>query len=139
MKKITSNFLLHEKSNDTMIKILDSVPGVKYVSKLDDVLKERGLSQQQLAEITGLRAGTITELVKGNKTSTSKTHIITVMIALRITDIRDLFDIEFDQETKERFDKEREKWVKENTIPQEILNLYSENTKSATPLLNNNK
>lgn len=124
MKKI-----LKESSNDLTVGVLHSVPEIRFVSKIDDALQKRGLTQAKLAVLTGLRPTTISELVNGSRLALTKSHIASVMIALRITDIREIIDIEFAPETVEQFEKEGKAWVEEGTIPTDVENMYAEHAK----------
>lgn len=91
---------------------------------MDEALEARGLTQTKLASITGLRPATISELVNGERSAITKAHFLTLMIALRITDITELLDIEFDEETTSKFKKEAQQWKEEKSIPLSIKELY---------------
>ncbi|MCY8048484.1 helix-turn-helix transcriptional regulator [Bacillus haynesii] len=78
----------------------------KVVIKLDEVLKERGLSQGDLHRLSGVRVASINDMVNAKKQSINVLHLVAIMCALRITDIRELFDIEFDEEVKQAWEEE---------------------------------
>jgi len=67
--------------------------------KLDEVLKERGLNQKQLHEMTGIRTAAISELFNNQRKSINKEHIEKIATALNIKDIGKL--IELNEETAE--------------------------------------
>jgi DNA-binding Xre family transcriptional regulator len=67
------------------------------------------LTQGDLHRLTGLRVATINELVNFKKKSLTVAHLVSIMIALRITDIRDLIEIEFDEEVQAYFKEENER------------------------------
>ncbi|WP_415522031.1 helix-turn-helix domain-containing protein [Clostridium sp.] len=121
----------HSSINDTILNIINSVDGITITSRLDDALAERGLSQKDLAEITGLRQASISELIKGDKTSLNKLHIIVVMIALRITDMSEILSIEFDEKTKQKFDREATEWIETKSMPLEVIELVNNNKKES--------
>ena len=121
----------HSSINDTILNIINSVDGITITSRLDDALAERGLSQKDLAEITGLRQASISELIKGDKTSLNKLHIIVVMIALRITDMSEILSIEFDEKTKQKFDREAAEWIETKSMPLEVIELVNNNKKES--------
>lgn len=62
--------------------------------KLKDVLEKRGITQKELAEITGIREATISEMSNDSRTVYNKKHLIKIMETLNITDIKDLIDID---------------------------------------------
>ena len=78
---------------------------------MDDRLAELNMTQKQFAKLTGLREGTISEFANGKKIMLNKHQLLTIMISLRITDIREIIDIHFSDETKEQFKREREDWI----------------------------
>ena len=130
MKKLEMKEVMNDKSNELVEGLLDSIPSMRFVSKIDDALKARGLTQAKLATLTGLRTGTISELVNGSRLALTKTHIACVMIALRITDIREIIDIEFDEETKKQFNEESRHWKEEGIFPESIKKLYYDHAKA---------
>lgn len=68
----------------------------KYVVKLKvkDALKKRELSQKRLAEMSGIRESTISDIVRGTRTVINFEHLSKIAEALEITDIRELIDFE---------------------------------------------
>ncbi|KMK91104.1 helix-turn-helix domain-containing protein [Rossellomorea marisflavi] len=100
--------MIHQKTNSIVIESLNKFPHKIHI-KLGDILKERGLTQGDLHRLTGLRVATINELVNFKKKSLTVAHLVSIMIALRITDLRDLIEIEFDDEVKAYFQQENER------------------------------
>ncbi|WP_175986640.1 helix-turn-helix transcriptional regulator [Bacillus sp. Marseille-Q1617] len=100
--------MIHQKTNTIVIESLDKFPHKIHI-KLGDILRERGLTQGDLHRMTGLRVATINELVNFKKKSLTVAHLVSIMIALRITDIRDLIEIEFDEEVQAYFKEENER------------------------------
>lgn len=68
----------------------------KYVIKLKvkDALEKRELSQKRLAEMSGIRESTISDIVRGTRTVINFEHLSKIAEALEITDIRELIDFE---------------------------------------------
>ena len=68
----------------------------KYVVKLKvkDALEKRELSQKRLAEMSGIRESTISDIVRGTRTVINFEHLSKIGEALEITDIRELIDFE---------------------------------------------
>jgi DNA-binding Xre family transcriptional regulator len=100
--------MIHQKTNTIVIETLDRFPHKIHI-KLGEILRERGLTQGDLHRLTGLRVATINELVNFKKKSLTVAHLVSIMIALRITDIRDLIEIEFDEEVQAYFSEENER------------------------------
>jgi DNA-binding Xre family transcriptional regulator len=100
--------MIHQKTNTIVIESLDKFPHKIHI-KLGEILRERGLTQGDLHRLTGLRVATINELVNFKKKSLTVAHLVSIMIALRITDICDLFEIEFDEEVQAYFKEENER------------------------------
>ena len=68
----------------------------KYVVKLKvkDALDKRELSQKRVAEMSGIRESTISDIVRGTRTVINFEHLSKIAEALEITDIRELIDFE---------------------------------------------
>lgn len=96
---------------DTMTKsevILDMVHKYpqKVRIKLSEVLEKRGLTQGDLHLMTGIRAATLSEIANGKKQSFYFVHLVAIMCALRITDIREIIDVEFEENVKDAWKEE---------------------------------
>ncbi|WP_335869436.1 helix-turn-helix domain-containing protein [Bacillus sp. 2205SS5-2] len=98
--------MIHLKTNDIVKETLDKFPH-KVNVKLGSILKERGMTQGDLHRLTGLRVATINELVHFKKNSLTVAHIVSIMVALRLYDLRELVEIEFDEEIVDYFQKEK--------------------------------
>lgn len=127
MRRIKYEDVVHGAMNDSIVEVLTSIPSIRFVSKLDDALEARGMTQNKLSAITGLRQATISELINGERSAITKAHFLVVMIALRITDITELIDIEFDPEITEQFNKEAEQWKESKNVPTSVVELYKKN------------
>lgn len=55
--------------------------------KLKEILSERRMTQKQLAELTGIHEGTVSELVRDVKTAIYKEHLDKIMDVLDIKDV----------------------------------------------------
>lgn len=62
--------------------------------RLSDLLKERGMTQKQLSELTGIRPAAISEICNNQRTSINREHIEKIADCLDIQDIRDLIRLE---------------------------------------------
>lgn len=61
--------------------------------RLKELLEERGLKQKELAEMTGIRESTISDICRGSRTVMNFEHIAKIAEALEISDIRDLIEL----------------------------------------------
>ena len=62
--------------------------------KVKEILEERKITQKKLAEVSGIRESTISDIVRGARTVISFEHLSKIAEALEITDIRELIDFE---------------------------------------------
>lgn len=62
--------------------------------KLDEVLKDRNMSQKDLAELTGIRPAAISELYNNQRKSINREHIEKIAAALNISDINELITLD---------------------------------------------
>lgn len=130
MRKVKVSDILAHKHNLTNESVSDTAQvlnGAEYVVKIDERLKERGLTQKDLSLMTGIRLGTVSDIVNGKGISFNKTRIIAVMVALRITDVRDLIDIRIPDDIKRTFDRECKEWVATKQMPNSVRKMYKAN------------
>ena len=68
----------------------------KFVVKLKvkEALESRKLSHKKLAEMSGIRESTISDIVRGTRTVINFEHLSKIAEALEVTDIRELIDFE---------------------------------------------
>ncbi|AYJ76388.1 transcriptional regulator [Bacillus phage BSP12] len=66
--------------------------------KIKEVLEERGLTQKDLAEMTGIRAAAISEMAQGTRTVINKSHLTKIMDALNITRLEDILGLTIEEE-----------------------------------------
>ena len=68
----------------------------KFVVKLKvkEAQESRKLSQKKLAEMSGIRESTISDIVRGTRTVINFEHLSKIAEALEVTDIRELIDFE---------------------------------------------
>ncbi|PFA68445.1 XRE family transcriptional regulator [Bacillus sp. AFS015802] len=126
--------MIHQKTNTIVIEALNKFPHKIHI-KLGEILRERGLTQGDLHRLTGLRVATINELVNFKKKSLTVAHLVSIMIALRITDIRDLIEIEFDQEVQDYFTEENQRM--KNGFTPDLTKTAEQNVKRIAAGANN--
>jgi DNA-binding Xre family transcriptional regulator len=61
--------------------------------RVKEALASRKMTQKQLADITGIRTASISELANNMRTTINRDHLIRITEALGITDIRDIMEI----------------------------------------------
>ena len=61
---------------------------------LRELLNEKGITQKELSDRTGIRPATISELVNNQRLSIHKKHIEVIANELNVTDISDLIVLE---------------------------------------------
>ena len=61
--------------------------------RLKEVLEERGIKQKELAELTGIRESTISDIVRGSRTVINFEHLGKIAEALKIEDIREIVEL----------------------------------------------
>ncbi|MBW3112968.1 MULTISPECIES: helix-turn-helix domain-containing protein [Bacillaceae] len=126
--------MIHQKTNTIVIEALNKFPHKIHI-KLGEILRERGLTQGDLHRLTGLRVATINELVNFKKKSLTVAHLVSIMIALRITDIRELIEIEFDQEVQDYFNEENQRM--KNGFTPDLTKTAEQNVKRIAAGANN--
>ncbi|MDR2832259.1 MAG: helix-turn-helix transcriptional regulator [Streptococcaceae bacterium] len=60
--------------------------------RLEDILKERNLKQKDLARMSGLRESSISDMVRGIRTTVNLESLEKVMNCLEISDYNELFE-----------------------------------------------
>lgn len=68
----------------------------KYVVKLKvkEAIEARGITQKKLAEMSGIRESTISDIVRGSRTVINFEHLAKIAQALEVSDITELIDFE---------------------------------------------
>ena len=125
MKRIKTTETMHSQM-PIKFQIISKVceeASIYFTFKLADRMEERNLTVRALAEITGLRLATISDLMTGKKQSINLHHILILMIALRITELTDLISIEFPKNKQLEFKKDRDKWINEAIMPSGTMDL----------------
>ncbi|HFJ9448176.1 MULTISPECIES: helix-turn-helix domain-containing protein [Bacillus cereus group] len=118
--------LLNQNTNSVVTGLLEKTPH-RVVNRLGELLKERGMSQGDLSRLTGIRVATINEIANIKKTNVNMLHLVPIMIALRITDMTEIFYVEFPDEVKERFAKDMEGY--EGGLTEKMIKEVEENSK----------
>lgn len=62
--------------------------------KVRELLEERNITQKKLAQMSGVRESTISDIVRGTRTVINFEHLSKVAEALEVTDISQLIDFD---------------------------------------------
>ncbi|UPI12212.1 hypothetical protein [Bacillus phage SBSphiJ2] len=89
---IGSSQTLNSKGVDDMVRRT-----YDFRVKIKEVLEERGLTQKDLAEMTGIRAAAISEMSQGTRTVINKVHLSKIMDALGLTRIEDILELRVEE------------------------------------------
>ncbi|MDA2738424.1 helix-turn-helix transcriptional regulator [Bacillus cereus group sp. Bc015] len=92
---------VNEKTNEQVKKNLERFPYFTIRCKLGEILKDRGITMQELSDLTGIRVATISELINMKRTTINVPHLIVIAMTLRITDMKDLLEFIMPPETEE--------------------------------------
>ena len=60
--------------------------------KVKDLIDEKGMTQKTLAQLSGIRESTISDIVRGTRTVINFEHLSKIEDALKVNDIRELID-----------------------------------------------
>lgn len=68
----------------------------KYIVKLKvkEAIEKRDITQKKLAEMSGIRESTVSDIVRGTRTVINFEHLSKIAEALQVEDIRELIDFE---------------------------------------------
>ncbi|ADP32861.1 helix-turn-helix domain-containing protein [Bacillus atrophaeus] len=135
MKKMKVSTILdgsHSLMNDVVVGTARLLEDAEIVLKIDDLLKERGITQQDLALMTGMRIGTVSQIVNGKGISFNKVQLLAIMVALQVSDLSELIEFRLPPETKEKFDNNSQEWKETREMPFELKELYRDNALKAT-------
>ncbi|WP_346200043.1 helix-turn-helix transcriptional regulator [Caldifermentibacillus hisashii] len=74
---------------------------LRIVLKIGEVLKTRGMTQKELAELTGIRPSAISVLARGYIERLNLDHVERIANALNIEDINELISLEPESEAQQ--------------------------------------
>jgi putative transcriptional regulator len=66
--------------------------------KIKQLVEEKGISQAELAEMTGLRCATISEMARNSRSVINKVHLAKVMDALDVNELSDILELIVEEE-----------------------------------------
>lgn len=138
VKVVTLAKSRHSLTNKAVVNTINEVPDAYFAIKVDDALKVRGLTQRELSLMTGIRVGTLSELINGKGTGFNKTHLIAIMVALRITELSELIEVRMPESVVVQYERERAQWIESKHLPNTVKALYKKNLLETANINNNN-
>jgi len=117
----------HGVMNEVVLGTASFIEDADVVIKIDDLLKERGMTQQDLALMTGMRVGSVSQIINGKNLSFNKIQLAAIMVALQVSSLSELIEIRLPQEKKEAYDAVSAEWTKTREMPMEIKEMYRDN------------
>jgi hypothetical protein len=82
--------------------------------------------------MTGMRVGTISEIVNGKGISFNKVQLTAIMVALRIYNYSDIIEVRLPEDIKEQYDRERKEWIDTKEMPISLKEMYRDNMMKST-------
>jgi DNA-binding Xre family transcriptional regulator len=137
MKKIKVRDILessHSLMNEIVIGTAGELADAEIIIKIDDLLKERDIAQKDLALMTGMRVGTISDLVNGKGISFNKVQLLALMVALRVTKLSDIIEIRLPEDIEKKYKEQSAEWIRDKEMPLEVKEMYKENVLKANNL-----
>lgn len=108
MKKLPISTIIedsHALTNSKVRENLDVVSEGYIAIHLDDILKEKGITQRDLANMTGLRRATISNFTNGKFLTLNPLQLMNIMVALKISDLSQLVTFEFPEDVVSDFER----------------------------------
>lgn len=137
MKKIRVKEILtgsHSLMNEVVTSTAGYLEDAVIIIKLDELLKERNITQKDLAQMTGMRVGTISDLVNGKGISFNKVQLLAIMVALRLTSFSQIFEIRLPDELLNKYESQSNEWIQDREMPIEVKEMYKDNVLKASGL-----
>jgi len=117
----------NKKMSPILIEVASDLNDLEFVFKIDDLLETRGLTQRDLSDLTGIPIGAVTDWVGGKSGTINKVHLMSLLNALRVTDISELFEVKLPEDTEKQFKKDAKEWTKNQDMPESVKDIYKNN------------
>lgn len=125
----------HKLMNEIVVGTASRLKEAHVVCRLDELLKEKGVTQKQLSSMTGMRAGTISQWVNAKSGHTiNLVQLMAIMVALRVTDITEIITIRLPKELEEKYKQQSAEWSSDKEMPIEVKEMFRENVLKAANL-----
>ncbi|MFR7272408.1 helix-turn-helix domain-containing protein [Streptococcus pneumoniae] len=127
------NINLHERTSEKEIEGLSRFPSFGLRCRLKQLLKERGMKMWELHVLTGIRQSALSELANTTRSTINVSHVTAVALALRITDLNELFEFGMDEDTREQFKKDQKEIDKKGILSDQEAYLWEVSRKDRKP------
>lgn len=112
------------KRGSNVVKgVSETIGDVKFVTKIDELIKARGISQRDLSELTGIQLSYLSDFILGKTSTINKTHLLALMAVLRVDSITDIIEIQIPDNLKEVFEADRYEWIDTKMVPNRVREL----------------
>ncbi|WP_353856739.1 helix-turn-helix transcriptional regulator [Bacillus sp. Bos-x628] len=108
---------MHEWTNDKEKEELNKFPSFRLRCRLRQLLKERGIKLKELSAMTGIRLSALSELANTTRSTINIPHLTTVAMALRITDLNELFEFLMEDDVRKQFTEDQHEIKKNGILP----------------------
>lgn len=99
--------MMNMKVNQVQREVIESVDGISIKTLLSERLEEQEMTQRELAEKTGIGENMISAFCTNREgVKIGYSHILSIMIVLKLSRIEQLLVVSMPDETKEAFNKE---------------------------------
>lgn len=114
-------------SSKSSSEVLKGVAGMldeaEFQTKIDDLIRARGLSQRDLSELTGIQLSYLSSFILGKTSTINKTHLLSLMAVLGVDSLSDIIEITVPEELKQQFDDERGDWIATKQYPERVADI----------------
>lgn len=124
---------IHERTNVKEIEGLNEFPTFGLRCRLKQLLKERGMKMWELHLLSGVRQSALSELANTTRSTINISHVTAVALALRITDLNELFEFAMDDDTREQFAKDQKEIEKKGILSDQEEYLWEVSRKVRKP------
>ena len=112
------------KRGSNVIKgVASALNEAEFCTKIDDLIQERGISQRQLSEITGIQLSYLSDFILGKTSTINKTHLLALMAVLRVDSIEDIIEVRLPDNLERAYKEERSEWIETKSIPDGVAKL----------------
>ena len=112
-----------KRGSDVIKGVASALNEVEFCTKIDDLIQERGISQRQLSEISGIQLSYLSDFILGKTSTINKTHLLALMAVLRVDSIEDIIEVRLPDNLERAYEEERTEWIETKTIPDGVADL----------------
>ena len=112
-----------KRGSDVIKGVASALNGAEFRTKVDDLIQERGISQRQLSEISGIQLSYLSDFILGKTSTINKTHLLALMAVLRVDSIEDIIEVRLPDNLEGVYEEERTEWIETKAIPDGVAEL----------------